>query len=295
VAEARERVQAGNKLCAGGPEIASVVDRVVESNGSSVPVRIYENTEQTERVLVYVHGGSWITGGLDYADEVCRFLARDASCAVVSVDYRLAPEHPYPAALHDVGAVLRWTRGRYSDAVLGLMGDSAGGNLAAATVIDAQREGPRIDLQVLVYPVVDHDVTRPSYVANSFPISRDDMVFAFDLYVPDPALRADPRVSPLRLPRHAGLPPTHLVVAGHDPLHDEGVEYAERLASAGVSVTWDDHAELVHGFLRFTAASQGCAAARDRLVNRVRDLFTSVESQGAAADPGVSRMGIDTR
>jgi len=286
VAEARERVRLGNALCSAGPEIASVVDTAVASPADPVPVRLYRDAEQPTRTLVYVHGGSWLTGDLDYADEICRFLARDAGCLVVSVDYRLAPEHPYPAALEDVTAVLGWASQQAKGGPLGVMGDSAGGNLAAATVIRARADGPPVDVQVLVYPVVDHDFDRPSYLEHRFPIGRDDMVVGFDHYVPDPQLRQDPTISPVRLPSHAGLPPTHVVVAGHDPLHDEGVEFAKLLERAAVPVTLIDHPSLAHGFLRFTGASEACGGARDRLVTEVDALFRSVERNRSAGSSG---------
>jgi acetyl esterase len=276
VQEARERVRTGNQLCDAGPEIASVVDVTVPAASGSVSFRVYREARETARTLVYVHGGSWLTGDLAYADEVCRFLARDAGCSVVSADYRLAPEHQYPAPLDDVLAVLEWASQHAGDGLLGIMGDSAGGNLAAAAAIRAREEGPRVYLQVLVYPVVDHDFDRPSYLENTFPIGRDDMIRGFDLYVPDHGLRDDPTVSPVRVSDPAGLPATHVVVAGHDPLHDEGVEYAQLLEKAGVPVTLSDHPTLAHGFLRFTKASPAAVEARDRLVAAVDGLFQEV-------------------
>ena len=279
VAEARERVRLGNSLCSSGPDIASVVDTTVGPPSAPVLVRLYRDTERPTRTLLYVHGGSWITGDLDYADEVCRFLARDAHCLVVSVDYRLAPEHPYPAALEDVAGALEWAAHQAEGGPLAVMGDSAGGNLAAAAVNRAGTESLRVDLQVLVYPVVDHDFDRPSYLKHRFPIGRDDMIVGFNHYAADLEQRNDATVSPLRLSDHTGLPPALVVVAGHDPLHDEGVAYARALEQAAVPVHLVTHPTLAHGFLRFTGASGACADARDRLVADVGALLGHAEEQ----------------
>jgi acetyl esterase len=270
--EARERVVAGNRLCSAGPDV-EVRDELV----GAVPVRIY-GPPDAATVLVYAHGGGWVTGDLDYSDELCRFLAADAGCRVVSVDYRLAPEHRFPAGLDDVRSVVSRALASSSDAPVGVAGDSAGGNLAA---VIAQEERARLAFSVLLYPSVDHDFTRPSYrdATRAFPISGRDMEWFFDLYA-TAAERDLPAVSPLREQDLGGLPPTHVVVAGHDPLHDEGVEYAAALAAAGVPVSVAEHPELCHGFLRFTAASAAARAARDQVVARAAEMARDPESGG---------------
>jgi acetyl esterase len=284
--EARDRIVAGNQACAGGPELDEVGDVQIPVSGGGISLRIYRSGASSNRTLLYLHGGGWITGELGYADEICRFLARDTGTNVVSADYRLAPEHRFPVALEDAYAALLWTADNVSgDGVLGIAGDSAGGNLAAACAAQARGEGgPRLALQVLIYPVVDHDFARPSYraCANAFPLGRADLEYCFDQYVPDRWLRDDQRVSPIRLATHAGLPPAIVVVAGHDPLHDEGVDHAARLVDGGVPVTLLDFPSLSHGFLRFTGAVSAAAAAREQITSALEGLFRTCNAQAAA-------------
>ena len=265
--EARERVRGGNRLCAAGPTEVAVTDLAAEHDGRSVDVRVYAAADAAA-TLVYAHGGGWVTGDLDYSDELCRFVAA-RGVRVVSVDYRLAPEHRFPAAFDDMLTATRWASAVHGRVAVG--GDSAGGNLAAATAL-ALRDEPEITVafQVLVYPVLDTDVTRDSYVseAQAFPMGAADMRWFLDHYL-DGKPRSDDRVSPLRAASLAGLPPAHLVAAGHDPLRDEAREYAHRLTEAGVPVTAELHPSLCHGFLRFTAASSGARTARDGLVERI--------------------------
>ena len=274
-AEARARVAGGHRLCAAGPDVP-VRDEVV---AGSVPVRIYSG-RSPRAVLVYAHGGGWVTGDLDYSDELCRFVADEAGCVVVSVDYRLAPEHPFPAALDDVAAAVSWARSAFPGLPVGIGGDSAGGNLAAVVSQDLR---DRLAFCVLVYPVVDHDLTTHSYRSNTFPIGRAEMEWFFDHYVP-PDRRSDPRVSPLRAADLSGLPPTLVVLAGHDPLHDEGAAYATALAQTGVPVTVTDHPRLCHGFLRFTGASAAARDARDHLVTSIDGLISTMAKDPASRE-----------
>jgi acetyl esterase len=266
-AEARERVRGGNRLCADGPAEVDTADVVAEHDGRRVDVRVYEAAGAAV-TLVYAHGGGWVTGNLDYSDELCRFVA-SGGVRVVSVDYRLAPEHPFPAAFEDMLTATLWASGTYGRVAVG--GDSAGGNLAAAAAL-ALRDQPDVALafQVLVYPVLDTDVTQGSYVSNAgaFPMGAADMRWFLDHYV-EAEQRGDHRVAPLRATSLTGLPATHLLVAGHDPLRDEALAFAHRLTEAGVPVTSELQPSLCHGFLRFTAASSGARAARDRLVERI--------------------------
>lgn len=282
VAENRARVVAGHRLCSAGPAVAKVEDLEVPGPGTRppVPVRVYTPDGEVAATLVHLHGGGWFTGDLDYPDEVCRFLARDAGLRVVSVDYRLAPEHPYPLPLDDAEAALAWAAAEFTDVPLGISGDSAGGNLAAAALLRARDAGPPVDFQALVYPVTDSALDRDSYRAceHGFPLGRADLQHCFDHYAPDPTVRAGTEVSPLRADL-TGMPRALVVVAGHDPLHDEGVAHAVRLREAGVAVTLVDHPTLCHGFLRFTGASPAASAARDDLVDLVARL-----ARGAIAD-----------
>ncbi|WP_408898218.1 alpha/beta hydrolase fold domain-containing protein [Nocardioides sp. R1-1] len=269
-AEARERVVAGNRLCADGPAVP--VTDLGADDGVPVPVRVYEPVSPPVATLVYAHGGGWVTGDLDYADELCRFVAHDAGVRVVSVDYRLAPEHPFPAGLDDLSATWSWAAATY-EGPLGLGGDSAGGNLAAALALRARPVAPAFLL--LLYPVLGLPDSTPSYRtrATAFPVGAADMRWFFGHYVaghPLPETPAD--LVPLHADRVAGLPATHVVLAGHDPVHDDGAAFAAALARAGVRVTVRRHPDLCHGFLRFTAVSPGARAARTEVVAALRRL-----------------------
>lgn len=262
-AEARARVSAGDRLCSAGPALYSVDDIPV----GEITLRVYRpRPTSTGRTLVWCHGGGWVTGDLRYSDELCRFLARDTDATVVSVGYRLAPEHPFPRALEDTRSAIEWVRSSIGG-VLAVGGDSAGGALAATCA-------PGTDFLVLVYPVTDHDLTRPSYVtrAEAFPVGAAAMRWFWDHYLPDPARRAG--ASPLRRDL-SGHPPAVMVVAGHDPLHDEGVAYARKLRAAGVSVTLRDYPSLVHGFFRLTGAVPAARTAMTELTDTVGQLFGS--------------------
>ncbi|MEY9212419.1 alpha/beta hydrolase [Thermobifida halotolerans] len=277
-AEARARVVAGHGACSGGPALHSVTDIRVPVADAEIGARVYSPAAgPTRATLVYLHGGGWVTGDLDYCDELCRFVADRLDWTVVSVDYRLAPEHPFPTPLDDAYAVLGHVADTIAgDGPLGVGGDSAGGNLAAACALRARDEhGPALDFQVLVYPVTDHDLTRDSYRthADAFPIGAESMRWFWDHYLPDAARRDLPAASPLRAVDVGGLPPAHVVVAGHDPLHDEGVAYAERLREAGVRVSLAEYPSLTHGFFRLTGAVPAARAAVDDLVAALRDLL----------------------
>lgn len=275
---ARERVRAGNQQCEGGPSLHAVEDVSIPADGGSIRARVYRpRAESAKRTLVYFHGGGWVTGDLDYSDQVCRYLADGAGCTVVSVDYRLAPEHPYPYPFDDAYTGLCWTAETMgAGGALAVGGDSSGGNLAAACALHARdNHGPELAFQVLVYPVTDHDFARASYVsqANGFPIGAAAMRWFWDRYVPEVSRRNEPAVSPLRAADLSRLPPAHVVLAGHDPLHDEGAAYAGRLRTAGVEVSVHDYPTLVHGFFRLTAAVPAARAALTDLAEAVDRRF----------------------
>ncbi len=269
--QARERVRAGDRLCAGGPVDVEIRAVTAEHDGHRVAVRVYEAAGAAV-TLVYAHGGGWVTGDLDYSDELCRFVAA-GGVRVVSVGYRLAPEHMFPAAYDDMLTATRWASGTFGRVAVG--GDSAGGNLAAAAAVALLDPSVPplafpLAFQVLAYPVLDTDTASGSYVSNAeaFPIGAADMRWFLDHYL-GTGPRDDARVAPLRATSVAGLPPTHLVVAGHDPLRDEALVFAQRLGAAGVPVTSQLQPALCHGFLRFTASSSGARDARDHVVERV--------------------------
>jgi len=235
-----------------------------EGPGAPLAVRAYtppaEEAEGPGRpVLVYFHGGGWVRGDLDTHDGLCRLLAETADCIVVSVDYRRAPEHPFPTPVHDAYAATEWAA-EYADVVGGdpdriaVGGDSAGGNLTAAvTLMARERDGPDIDHQVLLYPVTDHDFDTESYAENAegYLLSRASMRWYWDRYLDDEVDGANPYASPLRAPDLSGLPSATVVTAGYDPLRDEGAAYAERLREAGVPVTHAEYPGMVHVFASF--------------------------------------------
>ena len=210
-------------------------------------------------VLVYFHGGGWVRGDLDTHDGLCRLLAQTADCVVCSVDYRRAPEHPFPTPVHDAYAATAWVAehagvvgGDPSRIAVG--GDSAGGNLAAAvTLLARERDGPDIDQQVLLYPVTDHAFDTDSYTENAegYLLSRASMRWYWQRYLADEMDGANPYASPLRAPDLSGLPSATVITAGYDPLRDEGAAYADRLREAGVEVTHANYPGMVHVFASF--------------------------------------------
>lgn len=272
---ARERIRAAMQSCAPGPEVAQVAAHRV---GEHVGVRRYRPSERrSPGTVVHFHGGGWVTGDLDYADATCRMLADAAGVDVVSVDYRLAPEHPFPAATDDAMTVLHWVAAG-SEGLTGpvvVTGDSAGGNLAAVCAA-LSRDESDVDVvgQVLIYPVVDADLGRDSYARNSGVfLGAREMQWFLDHYCPDPGARATPLVSPLRDADLSGLPRTVVVVGGHDPLLDEGVEYAERLRDCGVPVELLHFPSLPHGFLQFTGVSPTAAEAAAAIARAAAVIF----------------------
>ena len=238
------------------PQMARVEEHTIEQDDGSFQVRVLVPIEPPAGVIVYYHGGGWVVGSIDESDTLGRKLAERTSCAVVLVDYRLAPEHRYPVAVDDSYAALEWTAAHLDeiaggDVPLFVAGDSAGGNLSAVMAIRARdRNGPKIAMQILVYPVTDANFDRPSYTdpENQLFLTRDSMIWFFDHYIPDVARRAEPEASPLHTEDLSGLPPAVVLTAEHDPLRDEGEEYAQRLIDAGVEVDLQRHKGQMHAF-----------------------------------------------
>ncbi|MFD0688623.1 alpha/beta hydrolase fold domain-containing protein [Actinomadura fibrosa] len=293
-AEARERVRQGDALCSGGPRLHTVDDITIPVDGAAVSARVYRPGPGTAPcTMVYFHGGGWVTGDLEYSDELCRHLAHDTGCVVVSVGYRLAPEHPFPVPFTDAYTSLAWAADKVAaGGPLAVGGDSAGGNLAAACALHARdRGGPRLEFQLLVYPVTDHDFTRPSYTRSAaFPLGAEAMRWFWDHYAADPAIRDDPALSPLRAASLAGLPPAHIVLAGRDPLHDEGAAYAERLRAADVPVSLREYPALGHGFFRLTGAVDAARDALPELTAAVAAALAPALAPGTTARPGRARL-----
>ena len=235
-----------------GPEVASVRDVEIPGPAASMPARVYEPVDHPAGTIVYYHGGGWVFGSVEDSDAVCRALAVASGARLVSVDYRLAPEHCFPAAADDAFAALVWVGEHHADGPIVVAGDSAGGNLAAVSALRAREAGgPEIALQILVYPIVDCDFTRPSYAECSgtkYLLNKAEMAWFWDHYVPDEGDRAHPHASPIRASSLEGLPPAYIVIAQHDPLRDEGLAYAAALEAAGVPVTVSHHDDQIHVF-----------------------------------------------
>jgi acetyl esterase len=263
-------------------DFEGVSDRVVPIAEGEIAVRVYRPHDGRLPAIVYLHGGGWVVGSIDTHDGLCRELARDSGAVVVSVNYRLAPEHPFPAAPDDVTAAMLWlfTNADALDVDLGRMslaGDSAGGNLAAVVTRRLVTAGMPIASQVLVYPVTDTRTDTASYqrCADGFGLTRDDMVWYLDHYLPPGADRADPDCAPLRALDLSGLPPTYVATCEHDPLRDEGAAYAARLAAAGVDVVHDDAPGMIHGYLLMRTITPAADDLRKRIIEFLQRSWTS--------------------
>ncbi|MEJ7585074.1 MAG: alpha/beta hydrolase [Acidimicrobiales bacterium] len=275
---------------AGGPEVGSVTDQVIIGPDSDLTLRVYlpdgvtpggSHAGSAPGVLVWFHGGGWTIGELDTADHVCRLLCQRSGAAVVSVDYRLAPEHPYPAAFQDAWAATEWVAA--NGAVIGIDasrmavgGDSAGGNLAALVALRARGVGePTLRHQLLVYPGIDLTMSHPSIVENGegYFLTRASMEWFEDQYLGQAREHGDPRdpeVSPHFAADLSGLAPAHVITAEFDPLRDEGDAYATALSKAGVAVDHDTNPGMIHGFFQMDAITAAADAAVTRAADRVR-------------------------
>lgn len=261
------------------PEVAvnATRDTVIPGSLGEIPVRIYTPSgDGPFGVLVYFHGGGWVIGDLDVCDAACQEICTLANLVVVSVDYRMAPEHIYPAAVTDSYDAVVWAAAHMSDlngnGKLGVAGESAGGNLSAVMALKARDEGgPDIHFQCLLYPVTDIDMTRQSYTDNGagYILETPAMQWFWDTYCPDPEQRKEPYATPLNADSLAGLPPALVVTAEFDPLRDEGKAYADALVAAGNKATYACYDGMVHDFFAmaavFPSARQGLLETIDAL------------------------------
>jgi acetyl esterase len=264
------------------PPVAQVVNRTIPGPDGEIPIRVYRpEGEKPFPTVVYFHGGGFVSGSLDSHDAVCRYLARESDCVVVSVGYRLAPEHPFPAAVEDAIATTEWVA-EHTEALggtgeLAVVGDSAGGNLAAVAALAARdRGGPDIDYQVLIYPGVgtreDHESVEEN---DGLVLSRADIEWFSDCYYGSEITLQNPYADPSRACDLSGLSPATVLTAEFDPLRDGGRAYADRLEDDGVDVRYVEYEGMIHGFVSMTDAI-------DRATEAIEDV---AEDLRAALDP----------
>jgi acetyl esterase len=267
-----------------GEPVAEVTDLRIPGPGGELPVRVYRpDGDGPWPVLAYFFGGGWTLGALDTCDGVCRRLTNAARCVTVAVGYRLAPEHKFPAAVHDCHAGTAWVAANASDlgvdgARLAVGGDSAGGNLAAAvTLLAAERGGPAIVHQLLVYPNTDCQAATPSMreVTDEHFFNPKSVRWYWGHYLASPQDGANPLASPLRAGDLSGLPPATVITAEYDPLRDEGELYAARLAAAGVPVELTRYDGMMHGFFTMAGVLDVARQAVGHAADRLRAAFAA--------------------
>jgi acetyl esterase len=280
-AEARKRAAESFAPVAGVLEPLRFIENLrIPGPLSEIPIRVYTPDAPAPRpAMVYFHGGGWVLCDLDTHEVVCSAIAHRAGAVVVSVDYRLAPEHKFPAALTDAYAATTWVSANAArlgiDAArISVGGDSAGGNLAAVVSLKSRNEnGPAIALQALVYPVTDLSSTSTvSYLefAEGYQLSKSMMEWFRDQYLPDSGAARDPYASPLLAPDLRGLPPAVILTAECDPLRDEGEAYGKRLAEAGVPVTCTRYAGMIHPFFSLSGAIPRALDAFQQVADAIR-------------------------
>lgn len=266
LAEARAADLADIQAAGGSPEpVTSVEDREIPGPAGPLSARIYRPaSEETLPTLVYFFGGGWVLGSIETSDGICRRLANAVPCQVITVGYRLAPENPFPAAVHDCHAAVRWIASNAAELgvdpdriVVG--GDSAGGNLAAVVAQLCTQEGIRLSGQLLVYPNTWYGADTESMRVNDDPalFNRRSVSWYWNHYLSSPDEGDDTRVSPLLTEDLSGLPPALVITAEYDPLRDEGELYAGRLRDAGVSVLMTRYGGMVHGFFAMSGVLDG--------------------------------------
>ncbi|HZV74178.1 MAG TPA: alpha/beta hydrolase [Conexibacter sp.] len=273
-----------------GPQLARVRDDVAAGE-APVPVRIYVPAQDCSDVLVYAHGGGWVAGSIDTHDRMVRRLALAVGCTVVSVEYRLAPEHPFPAGLEDVMAVLERARdlveanGVRTSGALAVGGDSAGGNLAAAAAIAARERGLPLGLQVLINPVLREHRVAPARAISpgDFPEMMEILHWEWDQYVPARTDEPDPLAAPDALADLRGLAPAAIVTAEHDYLTHEARDYAHRLEAAGVPIWLHEVPGAIHGFLEHTRMGDQADRELERLAGAIRRLWPAGGASSSCA------------
>ncbi len=284
--EARAADLASIRASGGEPEhVHEVANLKIPGPGGELPLRLYRPTgERPLPVLLYFFGGGWVLGTIDTADGVSRSLANSSGALVAVVGYRLAPEHPFPAAIDDCYATVRWVAEHAEEigadpARLAVGGDSAGGNLAAAVALRARADGPSLAGQLLIYPNTDQLADDQSMRAadDPFLFNRHSVAWYRQHYLANPGDAASPLASPLRAESLAGLPPALVITAEYDPLRDQGEAYARRLADAGVLAELSRYPGMAHGFFTMAGTVDASRAAIEQAASQVRAWFATGE------------------
>lgn len=278
-----DRIAIGNTNAGVIESVAHIEDQLIPSPAAEIPIRIYTPEGAAPfPVLIYFHGGGWVTGNLDTHDPICRSLTKRTECIVVSVDYRLAPEHKHPAAVEDAYAATVWVAENISrfggdSARLAVSGDSAGGHLATVTTFLARdNNGPAIMHQLLIYPVTNTATqATESYVRfeEGLNLTRAGMLWFRNHYIANEADAQHPHASPLLAEDLSDLPSATIITAEFDVLHDEGRDYAKRLVAAGVPVTYRCYGGLLHGFVTNAGLMDRAYECLDDMAQILRAVF----------------------
>ena len=275
------------KLFGGEPEPLDRVENLsVPAPGRNVPLRVYARERGGSRpALIYFHGGGFVLGNLETHDPICRSLAKESGAVVIAVDYRLAPEHKFPAAVEDAHEATKWVAAHAEElgidaGRIAISGDSAGGSLATVTAMRCRDAGgPALALQVLIYPVTDlssFDTASYREMAEGYFLGRAEMAWFARQYLASPETALEPEASPLLAPDLSRLPPTLVITAEFDPLREEGEEYASRLQQAGVPVTLTRYPGTIHGFV----VMRGALRAGRKAIQEVSDFVRTGGGQG---------------
>jgi acetyl esterase len=290
--DARNMALQLTSMVEGKEAIGKIENRTLPGPAGPLPFRVYTPVAANDEPsggIIYFHGGAWVFGDLDTHDAMCRALANESGCRLVSVDYRLAPEHKFPAAVEDAYAATEWIAAHAAElaidpACLAVAGDSAGGNLAAVVCQRAKASGSKIALQVLFCPVTDIAADNESRreFAEGYFLEGPLMTWAGTHYLPAGVDLNDPRLSPLRAVDLSGLPPAHIHTAGFDPLRDEGKAYADALERAGVNVHYVCHEHMIHHFYAMAGAIPYAHTALKAVGADIKAALTPVKSLSAA-------------
>jgi acetyl esterase len=285
---AREQTRQAALLWGRPAPVASIQDRIIAGPGGELPLRIYTPAGTAPfAALVYFHGGGWVVGSIETHETLCCALANKAGCVVVSVDYRLAPENKFPAALEDCYAATEWFRAsaaafQVDPNLIAVGGDSAGGNLAAAVCLQAREKALPLVYQLLIYPIAGYyNPGTPSYHENASGVglSRPEMIWFIDAYLASPAQARNPLAFPLEAVNLIGLPPALIITAEYDPLRDEGEQYAHKLQQAGVEITLKRYNGLIHNFIRMGSLFEQAEQAQSFAAAKLRQAFEAAKAR----------------